>query len=101
MNRLFWSASAIALSSALLGGCTVSGAAYGYDDGAAYYQGYGPVYGGWNRDYQVGPVGPAREGERHEEPHGGPGPEHRAGPAARPVPSIPSRPSSGGGSHSR
>lgn len=96
---------AVAVPALLSTGCAVSGEAYGYDDGAAYYQGYAPVYGGWNRDYQVGPVGPPREGDHHAEaPHEG---DHRteahgeprAGPAPRPVPSIPSRPPSGGGSH--
>jgi hypothetical protein len=100
---------AVGLPALLSTGCAVSGEAYGYDDGAAYYQGYAPVYGGWNRDYQVGPVGPPREGdhraeppregEHREEPHEARPPETRAGPAPRPVPSIPSRPPSGGGSH--
>jgi hypothetical protein len=77
-----------------LTGCAVGVGGYGYDDGATYYSGYAPVYGGWNRDYHVGPP-PGRDYHPAPPPHGGPPPDHGGG--GRPPPSIPSHPAGGGG----
>ncbi len=95
----------------VLSGCLAGGVYYnGGDIGADYYEYYGPDYDVWGPTYYVAPF---REGEHHrhdefrrgehrESGEGGhAGRTYRSAPASRSVPSIPSRPRSGGArSHS-
>ena len=109
MKTLFlrWSAIAlvIGLFAALSAGCAVTadGYGYGYDSGVGigldYYEPYGADYGGWGPGYRVAPF---RGGDHRPERAGSPARQHayRAAPAARAMPSIPSR-SRSGGSRSR
>ena len=87
----------------LASGCTVTGGGgYGYNGGVSvgvgvdYYDPFGYDYGPWGPDYQVGPY---RGGAQRPQRGGSAAPEHSYRPAApsHSVPSIPSRPRSGGG----
>lgn len=82
------SASLFILYACVAGGGYEGGAEVSY--GADFYEPFGYEYGGWGRNYRVGPP---RGGERRREHPGGghPPPYHPAGPS-RSVPSIPSRP---------
>ncbi len=92
MKRVLWSAyAAVALLTLALSGCAASGE-YVAVDGVGYYQAAGYNYGGWGPNYAVGPV---REEDHHpdHDDHRGPPERHDdRREAARPVPSIPSRP---------
>ncbi len=92
----------------LLSGCVSAGGVYyeGGDIGADYYEYYGADYGGWGPTYYVAPFREGehhhrdefrRGGEHHEVSEGGHAPRtYRSAPASRSMPSIPSRPRSGG-----
>jgi hypothetical protein len=98
------------LALATLVACAVTGVGLDVDGGAGYvggyYEPYGYDYGGWGRNYHVGPV----RGGGHVDEHGGdrggehggarPGehpaapsraPAYRPAPAGRSAPSIPGR----------
>jgi hypothetical protein len=92
--------SALALS--MLVACAVTGVGVDVDGGAGYvggyYQPYGYEYGGWGRDYHVGPARGREHGDEHGGDRGGQhpaGPSHapayRPAPAGRSAPSIPGR----------
>ncbi len=95
-------------SMGLLSGCVPVGGVYyeGGDVGADYYESYGPDYGVWGPTYYIAPFRDEehhrhdefrRDRERHETTKGGhAAPTYRSAPASRPMPSIPSRPRSGG-----
>jgi hypothetical protein len=91
---------AAGLVTVLLVGCAVGveggyGGDVGY--GVDYYEPYGGLYGGWGTGFLVAPF---RGGGERREDRGGGGRDHafRSAPASHPVPSIPSRGRSGGGS---
>ncbi len=99
----------------LLSGCVATVGEYGYYDGGDigvdYYESYGVDYGGWGPSYYVAPF---RDGDHHRRDEFRRGDEHRqpsesghaartyrSAPASHSMPSIPSRPRSGGSrSHS-
>lgn len=87
----------------LASGCAVTGeGGYGYNGGVSvgvgldYYDPFGFDYGPWGPDYQVGPY---RGGAQHRQRGDGkaPGHNYRPAPRSHSVPSIPSKPRSGGG----
>jgi len=94
------------LAVVMLVACAVTGVGVDVDGGGevgyvgGYYQPYGYEYGGWGRDYHVGPArgnyGHDRGGE-HGAPHGNVhaapshAPAYRPAPAGRSAPSIPGR----------
>jgi hypothetical protein len=102
LSRNRWMAAGIGvLALSLLYGCEVTGVGVdgtvgvGYD--ASYYEPYGYEYGGWGREYRVGP---GRGGDRRGDWHGDGGgdrrgghasPSYRPAPRSRPTPSIPNR----------
>jgi len=95
----------IGLMVLLSSGCTVTGGGYGYGGpafGLGYYQTGGVAYGGWGRNYYVGPPRPAGYrppvAARPPPPRGGRGaPPPRQPP--RPTPSIPTGPRPGPGGY--
>ena len=86
----------------LLSGCVLTGRGYydGADIGAAYYEPSVVEYGGWGPNYYVAPFrgGEHRhDGERHTTSGGGHAARaYRSAPASHSMPSIPSKPRSGG-----
>ncbi len=86
----------------LASGCAVTGGGYGYSGdvsvgvGVDYYEPFGFDYGPWGPDYQVAPY---RGGAQRPQRGGStaPGHSYRPAPGSHSVPSIPSRPRSGGG----
>ena len=81
----------------VLSGCLLPYGGYddGGDMGAAYYEPYGAVYGGWGPGYHVAPF---RGGDHRPTGGGGHAPEHayRSAPASRSIPSLPSHGGGGG-----
>jgi hypothetical protein len=87
---------ALTMLVACVGVAVDGGGEVGYVGG--YYEPYGYEYGGWGRDYHVGPArggerGNDRGGARGGEHGGGPthAPAYRPAPAGRSAPSIPGR----------
>ncbi len=87
----------------LLPGCVSTGGVY--YEGEDYYEPYGFDYGGWGPNYYVVPFHDRDHDHERERLHGGDhrptteggrGRAYRSAPASRPIPSIPSRPRSGG-----
>jgi hypothetical protein len=89
---------ALAIGSLLLmtAACALTGGVATVDSevivGPGYYEPYGAVYGGWGAGYHVGPM--ARHAPLPPEPRRDHPVLHtfRPPPAARPAPSLPSRP---------
>jgi hypothetical protein len=80
-----------------LSGCVGPDGGYGYggDLGVDYYEPYGFAYGGWPRDYHVGPYYPNGHGFAGAGFHG----QHafRPAPAGHAMPSLPAERGGGGG----
>jgi hypothetical protein len=94
------------LALVMLVACAVTGVGVDVDGGGGYvggyYEPYGYEYGGWGRNYHVGPARGGGHVDEHGGEHGGArggehpaapshAPAYRPAPAGRSAPSIPGR----------